>query len=366
MDADGTDKTPVAVGENPAWSPAGDKLAIEENGVIRTVNPDGSSPFFLFINGVPGYNGEAHEPEWSPAGDRVAFAWSGEEPEENNSAGYIGTIRPDGTDEQNLYELRGPLSGDMPQHPAWSPDGTKIAFAEAEQILVMNQDGSGATGIRTAASEFPEPDWQPILRGYPRPKGAGPIHAPLVPAYQPCTSPNRVHSAPLSYNSCNPPSRFSTDLTLGTPDSNARAANSNSWLRIGVVAGNPGTPADEAEAHLKTRVTDVRNASDLSDYTGALEMRIPLQITDRSNTPYPGGPGPGTVEPISFTWTVPCTATADPNTGASCVLNTTADASCTRLGARGSPRDLGDLPDRGARRSGAAVPAPGHLHPLTD
>ena len=29
---------------------------------------------------------------------------------------------------------------------------------------------------------------------------------------------------------------------------------------------------------------------------------------------------------IDFTWSVPCTATADPNIGASCILDTTADA----------------------------------------
>jgi hypothetical protein len=326
MDADGTDKTPVAVGENPAWSPAGDKLAIEENGVILTVNLDGSSPFFLTINGVSGYNGQAHEPNWSPAGDRIAFAWSGTEPEEDGNAGYIGTIRPDGTGEQNLYELRGPLGGsDMPQHPAWSPDGTKIAFAEGEAVVVMNQDGSGAAGVRNVAHPFPEPDWQPILRGYARPKGAGTMHVPLVSAYEPCTSPNRQHAAPLSHESCNPPSPTSTQLTVGTPDANARPAASVASLRIGIIPGNPNTVADEAVVNLITSISDVRNAGDLSDYTGSLEMRVPLRITDKSNTPYPGGPGPGTVADFTFTWSVQCTATADPNIGSNCNLFTTAD-----------------------------------------
>ena len=54
-------------------------------------------------------------------------------------------------------------------------------------------------------------------------------------------------------------------------------------------------------------------------------MRVPLQITDKSNTPYPGGPGPGTVQPFTLTWSVPCSATADPNIGANCSLFTTAD-----------------------------------------
>jgi len=32
-----------------------------------------------------------------------------------------------------------------------------------------------------------------------------------------------------------------------------------------------------------------------------------------------------TVQEIMLTWSVPCTATTDPNTGSSCILNTTAD-----------------------------------------
>ena len=134
-----------------------------------------------------------------------------------------------------------------------------------------------------------------------------------------------MHAAPLSYNSCNPPSRYSTQLTLGTPDANGQSAQSNSSLRIGVVPGNPATPADEAEARLTATINDVRLASDLSDYTGNLEVRIPLEITDRSNTPYPGGPGPGTVQDFTFTYSVPCTATSDPNIGSNCSLFTTAD-----------------------------------------
>jgi hypothetical protein len=112
---------------------------------------------------------------------------------------------------------------------------------------------------------------------------------------------------------------------VGTPDANLKPAASVASLRIGVIPGNPATPADEAEANLITSITDVRNASDLTDYTGNLEMRVPLRITDRSNTPYPGGPGPGTAQDFTFTWNVPCTATADPNVGATCALQTTAD-----------------------------------------
>ena len=42
-------------------------------------------------------------------------------------------------------------------------------------------------------------------QGYARSKGATPTRVALVPAYAPCTTPNRVHGPPLASGSCNPP-----------------------------------------------------------------------------------------------------------------------------------------------------------------
>ena len=41
--------------------------------------------------------------------------------------------------------------------------------------------------------------------GYPRPLGATPLSASLVPAYAECTASNRTHGPPLDSASCNPP-----------------------------------------------------------------------------------------------------------------------------------------------------------------
>ena len=46
--------------------------------------------------------------------------------------------------------------------------------------------------------------------GYPRPKGASPMRGSLVPAYEPCTAPNRTHGPPLAFPSCAPPARRPT------------------------------------------------------------------------------------------------------------------------------------------------------------
>jgi hypothetical protein len=73
-------------------------------------------------------------------------------------------------------------------------------------------------------------------------------------------------------------------------------------------------------------VTDVRLASDLSDYTGALEARMSLRITDKDNTPHPGGPGAGTVADTTYSFPVPCASTSDETIGSRCEVDTTAEA----------------------------------------
>jgi len=164
------------------------------------------------------------------------------------------------------------------------------------------------------------------LSGYPRPKGAGTQYTPLVPAYKPCAGPNRQHAPPLSFPSCNPPEETSPYLSLGTPDANGQPAKSVGSLRLGVLPGNPQTPADEAEIGITASITDVRNRSDLSDYTGSLGLRFALRITDKSNSPDPAGQGPGTVVDFDYAATVPCAATPDATIGAACTLESTADA----------------------------------------
>ena len=62
------------------------------------------------------------------------------------------------------------------------------------------------------------------IRG-PRPRLRSPTS--LVPAYQECTAPNRVHGPPLGDPSCAPPVRESSTLTVGTPDANGSVANSD-------------------------------------------------------------------------------------------------------------------------------------------
>ena len=135
---------------------------------------------------------------------------------------------------------------------SWSPDGSFHVGGQGS-VGVANDAGGNIVFVSGPFNFIDgQADWQPLpplppQPGYARPQCATPIHASLVPSYQPCSSPNRVHAAPLSFNSCSPPEPTSQFLTVGTPDSNAAAANFAGSLRLRALLGNPDTPADEAD-----------------------------------------------------------------------------------------------------------------------
>jgi hypothetical protein len=159
-------------------------------------------------------------------------------------------------------------------------------------------------------------DWQPIpINTYPRPKGATPMRISLVPANKQCTAPNSTHGAPLAYGSCAPPQLTSGHLTTGTPDSNGLPVRMQASMVLNVVPG---------DVKIDANVNQVMN-KDLSPYTGALRASLPVRITDKDNTPSPGGPGAGTTRPFEYGFDVPCTPDPDPLLGSNCSLSTTAD-----------------------------------------
>ena len=158
---------------------------------------------------------------------------------------------------------------------------------------------------------------------HPRPRGATPIRVSLVPAYKHCTSPNRTHGPPLSFDSCAPPVQESNYLTVGTPDANGAGANSVgsalikvkttspedvlSSLSISDVRCRPGTDAS---------VCNSPNAADGPDYSGQLQMMATVRISDHNNGP--NHDEAATVQDIPFPVSVFCHNTADTTTGGLC------------------------------------------------
>ena len=76
---------------------------------------------------------------------------------------------------------------------------------------------------------------------HPRPVGASPLRASMVPAYNACAAPNRTHGPPLAFPSCNPPVQSSTSLTVGSPDANGAGANSVGFIKLAVKVGVTGS-----------------------------------------------------------------------------------------------------------------------------
>jgi len=72
-------------------------------------------------------------------------------------------------------------------------------------------------------------------------------------------------------------------------------------------------------------LTDVRRASDLTDYAGELEGLFNLRITDKNNGDAQSQQ-PATLPDLPFSFTIPCAETLDPLTGAICSTSTSADA----------------------------------------
>src|SRR5215213_6593003 len=97
----------------------------------------------------------------------------------------------------------------------------------------------------------------PAQATHPRPRGANPMRLSLVPAYTPCSGPNRTHEPPLAFPSCNPPAQMSRQATVGTADAYGGSANFTGSFGLEVIVGIPGSP-DDSDVNLRLELTDVR------------------------------------------------------------------------------------------------------------
>jgi Tol biopolymer transport system component len=173
VNADGTGLTALRPGFYPAWSPQGDRIAFSAyrgaTTEIYTMRPDGSGVTALTNNEV-----RDEEPAWSPDGSRLAFTSDRLQQLPafgccSVGPGDIYSMAADGTGVRTLV-----TDGGLDAAPAWSPDGTKIAFASTRRtrncepfgtfpcqsdIYEMNSDGSGP---RVLAFFGHAPDWQSL------------------------------------------------------------------------------------------------------------------------------------------------------------------------------------------------------------
>ena len=160
------------------------------------------------------------------------------------------------------------------------------------------------------------------ITAYPRPAGATPLRVSLVTAYDECAAPNRTHGPPLDRPSCNPPTRSSAHLTVGTADSNGQVVRYEGYLRLNTIVGNPATPGDQADLGIDFFSKGVLTNA-LTNYTGELRAEVPLRITDKDNTPNPAA---ATTQDFTFDVDATCAVVSDPSPHSVCQTTTTADA----------------------------------------
>jgi TolB protein len=139
----------------PARSPSGELIAYTSAHEIWRMRADGSRKTRLTSN-----NERDLEPAWSPDGTRIAYVHAA------TAAAYaINVMSADGHNQRELARVEPERGAVYLLTPTWSPDGTQIAYtryAFADRtdisIYVMSSDGSGRTRLIGQATS---PAWSP-------------------------------------------------------------------------------------------------------------------------------------------------------------------------------------------------------------
>jgi TolB protein len=145
VNADGSGLRRITDGADPTWSPDGTQIAFvrwREPRGVWVVDADGSNEWRAFDWS------EARWPSWSPDGTQILFSrqYGGRTDEvEKCFWGFCFTIAPHPHWKLGIVRLsdgdfREPPASQFSLAPAWSPDGSRIVYADEQGLRVQSED----------------------------------------------------------------------------------------------------------------------------------------------------------------------------------------------------------------------------------
>jgi Tol biopolymer transport system component len=161
MKADGSGQGRlISVGSqsvNPAWSPDGERIAF----VVISASGPTSGKGQIWVGDADGSNlrqltsGDRYDsrtPSWSPDSSRIVFFRTTSGTDFGDDGLWIA--QADGSDLSVVNN-----TDVLDRMPAWSSDGSRIAFMYRRQILTMNPDGSDRKALTNTSDYDGHPAW---------------------------------------------------------------------------------------------------------------------------------------------------------------------------------------------------------------